>query len=131
MNEPAIPPSTASASADPDCIFCKIARDEIPAKVAYADEHVFAFHDIHPQAPVHIVLIPRVHIRDVADARREHREELGRLLLAAAAVARDLGIEDSGYRLVINRGPNAGQSVDHLHVHILGGRGMGWPPWPE
>ena len=112
-----------------DCIFCKIAGKEIPAKLVPEDDLCVAFHDIGPKAPVHVLVIPKAHVRDLASAQTEHGALLGHLLLTAAQIARDLGVEDSGYRVVINCGPDAGQSVDHLHLHLTGGQAMGWPPW--
>ena len=109
-------------------IFAKIIAGEIPSEKLYEDEHVVAFRDIQPQAPVHVLLVPRKPLVSVADAGIEDAELLGRLLLAAAKVARSLGLEDDGYRLVTNIGEYGGQSVFHLHVHLLGGRKMGWPP---
>ena len=109
-------------------IFAKIIAGEIPADKVYEDEHVVAFRDIQPQAPVHILVVPRKPIVSVADAGEEDAELLGRLLLAAAKVARQLGIAEDGYRLVTNIGSQGGQSVYHLHIHLLGGRQMSWPP---
>jgi histidine triad (HIT) family protein len=109
-------------------IFAKIIAGEIPSEKLYEDEHVVAFRDIQPQAPVHVLVVPRKPLVSVADASIEDAELLGRLLLAAAKVARSLGLEDDGYRLVTNIGEYGGQSVFHLHVHLLGGRKMGWPP---
>ena len=109
-------------------IFAKIIAGEIPADKVYEDEHVVAFRDIQPQAPVHILVVPRKPIVSVADAGEEDAELLGRLLLAAAKVARQLGIAEDGYRLVTNIGDRGGQSVYHLHIHLLGGRQMSWPP---
>ena len=109
-------------------IFAKIISGEIPSEKLYEDEHVVAFRDIHPQAPVHVLVVPRKPLVSVADAGEEDAELLGRLLLAAAKVARSLGLEEAGYRLVTNIGEGGGQSVFHLHVHLLGGRRMGWPP---
>ena len=109
-------------------IFAKIISGEIPSEKLYEDEHVVAFRDIHPQAPVHVLVVPRKPLVSVADAGEEDAELLGRLLLAAAKVARSLGLEEDGYRLVTNIGEGGGQSVFHLHVHLLGGRRMGWPP---
>jgi len=110
------------------CIFCKIIAGDIPADVVYEDEHVFAFHDINPQAPVHIVLIPKAHIDNILAAQESDAETLGQLLLSAAHVAKLGGIAESGFRVVVNAGPDAGQSVDHIHLHILGGRKLAWPP---
>ena len=109
-------------------IFAKIIAGEIPSEKLYEDDHVVAFRDIQPQAPVHVLVVPRKPLVSVADADEEDAELLGRLLLAAAKVARSLGLEDDGYRLVTNIGEGGGQSVFHLHVHLLGGRRMGWPP---
>ena len=109
-------------------IFAKIIRGEIPADKVYEDEHVVAFRDIQPQAPTHILVIPRKPLVSVADAGPEDAELLGRLLLAAAQIARDLGLEADGYRLVTNIGRHGGQSVYHLHIHLLGGRQLSWPP---
>ena len=109
-------------------IFAKIIAGEIPSEKLYEDDHVVAFRDIQPQAPVHVLVVPRKPLVSVADAGEEDAELLGRLLLAAAKVARSLGLEDDGYRLVTNIGEGGGQSVFHLHVHLLGGRRMGWPP---
>ena len=109
-------------------IFAKIIRGEIPADKVYEDEHVVAFRDIQPQAPTHILVIPRKPLVSVADAGPEDAELLGRLLLSAAQIARDLGLEADGYRLVTNIGRHGGQSVYHLHIHLLGGRQLSWPP---
>jgi histidine triad (HIT) family protein len=111
-----------------DCLFCKIASGEIPAeKVKEADDWV-AFRDISPQAPTHILIIPREHIPTLNDAGPDKAALLGRLLLAAKEIAADEGIAEDGYRTVANCNAGAGQSVFHIHVHLLGGRVMGWPP---
>jgi histidine triad (HIT) family protein len=110
-----------------DCLFCRILRNEIPAKKIYEDEHTFAFEDINPQAPTHVLIIPKRHVRGLKEATSEDSELIGRCHLAAAHIARERGIED-GYRTVLNVGPQAGQSVFHLHVHLLGGRSLHWPP---
>jgi histidine triad (HIT) family protein len=110
-----------------DCLFCRILRNEIPAKKIYEDEHTFAFEDINPQAPTHVLIIPKRHVRGLKEATAEDAELIGRCQLAAAEIARQRGIED-GYRTVLNVGPQAGQSVFHLHVHLLGGRNLHWPP---
>ena len=109
-----------------DCLFCKIAAGEIPSKTVYADERVYAFHDIAPKAPTHVLVIPRKHIARLADAGEADRELVGEVVARAAAIARDLGLEH--YRLVANNGEGAGQTVFHLHFHLLGGRTMTWPP---
>ncbi|KYF85813.1 histidine triad nucleotide-binding protein [Sorangium cellulosum] len=110
------------------CIFCKIANKEIPSKVVLEDEHVLAFHDVNPQAPTHVLVIPKRHIAGIAQAAPEDEAVLGRLLLAARQVAEKTGIAEGGFRTVVNSGANAGQTVFHLHVHVLGGRPMAWPP---
>ena len=109
-----------------DCLFCKIAAGEIPSKSVYSDEHVYAFHDIAPKAPTHILVIPRKHIARLADAGEADRDLVGEVVSRAAAIARDLGLDH--YRLVANNGEGAGQTVFHLHFHLLGGRQMAWPP---
>jgi histidine triad (HIT) family protein len=109
-------------------LFERIIAREIPATIVYEDEFVLAFRDIKPQAPVHILLIPKKPIPRIAEATAEDHKVLGQLLLKAAEVAKDLGLAESGYRLVLNNGPDAGEAVPHLHCHILGGRKLGWPP---
>jgi len=109
-------------------LFQKIADKEIPSTLVYEDEHVVAFKDIDPQAPTHILIVPRKPIPRIAKATPEDHAVLGHLLLKAAEVARKAGLEKSGYRLVLNNGPHAGEAVPHLHCHILGGRQMKWPP---
>jgi histidine triad (HIT) family protein len=111
----------------PDCLFCKIASGAIPVTRLFEDEQVVAFPDIHPQAPVHILIIPKQHFASLAHTGAEDAGLLGHLLAATAEIARKQNL-DKGYRLVINTGPNGGQTVDHLHVHLLGARHMGWPP---
>ncbi len=110
-----------------DCVFCKIVKGEIPAKKVYEDENYLAFHDIDPQAPVHILVIPKKHIESLDEAGEKERSLLGGLLLVAKKVAKDMKLE-KGYRLVINTGPDGGQAVFHLHIHLLGGRALAWPP---
>jgi histidine triad (HIT) family protein len=110
-----------------DCLFCRIISGEIPSKKIYEDEHTYAFEDINPQAPTHVLVVPKKHIRGLKEARGEDSELIGRCHLAAANIARQRNIED-GYRTVLNVGPRAGQSVFHLHVHLIGGRGLQWPP---
>jgi histidine triad (HIT) family protein len=109
-------------------IFEKIISREIPAKIVFEDEEAIAFHDVNPQAPVHVLIVPKRVIPRLAEASASDQALLGHLLLAAAKVARDLGMSDSGYRVVINSGPDAGETVPHLHVHLLGKRSLGWPP---
>jgi histidine triad (HIT) family protein len=110
-----------------DCLFCKICRKEIPAKVVYEDEEVFAFEDIQPQAPVHVLICPRKHLASLTDAAAEDAMLLGRLQMIAAKLAAERKLTDS-YRTVVNNGSGAGQSVLHLHLHLLGGRAFRWPP---
>jgi len=109
------------------CIFCRIVRGEAPARIVYQDEDVTAFHDLHPRAPVHILIVPNRHIVGVAGVEPEDGALLGKLFLVARRVAEEEGVVD-GYRLVVNNGRRAGQSVFHLHVHLLGGRPLSWPP---
>jgi len=109
-------------------LFEKIIAREIPADIVYEDDLVLAFRDIKPQAPVHALIVPRKPIPRLADATPEDHRVIGHLLLKAAEVAAKLGLQQSGYRLVINNGPDGGESVPHLHCHILGGRHLAWPP---
>lgn len=109
-----------------ECLFCKILRKEIPAKLVYEDAHSVAFRDINPQAPTHILIVPLRHIEKNADLKEADREAVGHLHWVASEVARKEGLKD--YRLVLNNGSGAGQSVWHLHLHLLGGRNLGWPP---
>jgi histidine triad (HIT) family protein len=112
-----------------DCLFCRIVAGEIPAKLAKRSADALAFHDIDPKAPVHVLVIPTAHVPAVRAATGPDGEALlGKLLAFSAEVARELGLDAKGYRIVTNTGPDAGQSVDHLHLHVLGGRRMTWPP---
>ena len=111
----------------PDCLFCKIVAGAIPAKRLHETADTLAFADIHPQAPVHVLVIPKRHIASHAHALPEDAALLGTLLAAAGEIAQSQGLTN-GYRLVVNTGPDGGQTVDHLHLHILGGRALGWPP---
>ncbi len=111
-----------------DCIFCRIADGGLDADVVLETDGVTAFRDTNPQAPTHVLLVPREHVASVAELGDGHRERMGELLLAARDVARDEGLEEGGYRLVVNTGSGAGQTVDHLHLHLLGGRAFSWPP---
>ena len=108
------------------CLFCRIVRKEIPSVIVMENEHMVAFRDIDPKAPTHVVIVPRAHIASLDEAT--DGEMLGELMLAAGAVARTESISQSGYRTVVNSGANGGQTVFHLHVHVLGGRQMKWPP---
>jgi histidine triad (HIT) family protein len=107
-------------SADPNCIFCKIAAGQIPARKAYEDEELLAFHDIHPWAPVHVLVIPKLHIATLADVGAEHEALLGRMLGLAPRLMRELGVSN-GFRTVVNTGRDGGQEVYHLHMHVMGG----------
>ncbi|MBV9491537.1 MAG: histidine triad nucleotide-binding protein [Verrucomicrobia bacterium] len=109
-------------------LFERIATREIPARIAYEDDEILAFHDINPQAPVHVLIVPKRAIPRIDAAAEQDAALLGRLLLTGQKLARDLGVSDSGYRLILNNGRNAGESVPHLHLHLLGGRPFGWPP---
>jgi histidine triad (HIT) family protein len=110
-----------------DCLFCKIGRKEIPSKIVYEDADVFAFEDISPQAPTHILICPKKHFASLDEAGAEDQNVLGKLQLVAARLAREGNLLE-GYRTVVNNGRGAGQSVFHLHVHLLGGRAFRWPP---
>jgi histidine triad (HIT) family protein len=110
-----------------DCLFCKIVAGTIPAKALYQDEQCIAFADINPQAPTHFLVVPRRHIASLAEAGNDHAALLGHLLFVASEIAQEKGLAN-GYRVVINTGPDGGQSVDHLHLHVLGGRHLTWPP---
>ena len=111
-----------------DCVFCKIAAGEFGGPPIYQDEQVTAFKDINPQAPLHILIIPNKHIASLDEATAKDQALLGYLMLTAAQIARDHGVVDQGYRLVTNTGPQAGQTVFHIHLHLLAGRNMTWPP---
>ena len=111
-----------------DCLFCQIIKGEIPADIVHQDERCLAFRDINPQAPVHVLIIPREHLESLDDASQKEEALIGHLLRVAARVANEQGLSESGYRTVINTGAGAGQSVFHLHVHVLGGRSLNWPP---
>ncbi len=113
---------------DPDCLFCKIIAAEIPADIVHRDDQVVAFRDIAPKAPTHLLLVPVEHIASAADLTDEHAATLGHLFAVAADLARDAGIVESGFRIVTNAGSGAGQSVFHIHFHLMGGRSMSWPP---
>jgi len=109
-------------------LFERIAAGEVPAQIVYQDDKVFAFRDIKAGAPTHVLIVPRKPIPRIAEAKPDDHQVLGHLLLKAAQVAEQLGLKEKGYRLVINNGPDAGESVPHLHMHIMGGRHMSWPP---
>lgn len=125
MRDEADDPGHGSAAA---CLFCRIVAGRISAATVHVDELVVAFRDVAPRAPTHILIIPTEHIESAADLTEAHGPMLGRLFAVAAELARQEGIVGSGFRLVTNSGPDAGQSVQHLHVHLLGGRSLAWPP---
>ena len=111
-----------------DCLFCKIVEGEIPSSKVYEDDDILAFKDINPARPVHVLVIPKKHIAGLGDASAEDALLLGKLLVAARRVAEETGVAQSGFRTVINHGQHAGQSVFHVHVHVICGRAMAWPP---
>jgi histidine triad (HIT) family protein len=111
-----------------DCLFCKIVRKEIPAKVIYETDELLAFEDINPRAPIHILIIPKKHLATINDATEEDCQVLGNIILSAKKIAANLGISDDGYRLVYNVNQHGGQEVYHIHLHLLGGRKLTWPP---
>lgn len=111
-----------------DCLFCKIAAKQIPANIVFEDDRVVAFRDISPQAPVHVLVIPKQHIATVNEAHEDHTSLLGHMLLSARRIAETEGVAGSGYRLTMNCNEDGGQTVYHIHLHLLGGRGMRWPP---
>ena len=118
-------PREASMS---DCLFCKIAAGEIPSTKVYEDDRLFAFEDINPAAPTHVLIIPKAHLDSMREAGEEHREMIGDILLAAGRIAKERGLSENGYRIVNNCGEDGGQTVPHLHFHLLGGRPFKWPP---
>lgn len=111
-----------------DCLFCKILAGDIPADIVYESDSAIAFRDISPQAPTHVLIIPRRHIATINDLEDDDRETIGNLYLAAKEIAADEGLSEPGYRVVMNCNRGAGQSVFHIHLHLLGGRAMTWPP---
>lgn len=111
-----------------DCIFCKIVSGDIPAEIVYQNDHVVAFRDLDPQAPTHILVIPRTHIATLDDLEGKDAETVGQMVLAAAEIARQEGFSKDGYRTVLNCNNDGGQTVFHIHLHLLGGRRMNWPP---
>ncbi|MCE0722307.1 MULTISPECIES: histidine triad nucleotide-binding protein [Legionella] len=111
-----------------NCLFCKIAQGAIPASVVFEDDEIMAFRDLNPQAPKHLLIIPKQHIATLNDASDENQALLGKMILGAKKIAQTEGISDTGYRLVFNINPDGGQTVFHIHLHLLGGRHMTWPP---
>jgi histidine triad (HIT) family protein len=112
----------------PDCLFCKIVERKIPAAVVFESELVLGFKDVNPQAPVHVLFVPKRHLAGAYEVSASHGDVMTPLVLAANQVAKDMGVFESGFRLVLNNKKDAGQAVDHLHLHLLGGRRLGWPP---
>ena len=110
------------------CLFCKIVNKEIPAAFIFEDDQIVAFSDINPKAPTHILIIPKEHFSSLNDIPEENKELLGHILLRARQIAQNIGLEEKGYRIVLNTGKDAGQAVFHLHFHLFGGRRMNWPP---
>jgi histidine triad (HIT) family protein len=115
-------------SLDPHCVFCKIIQKKIPSKIVYEDTTVTAFEDVNPQAPVHTLVVPNKHIPDINSMTEADRELIGHLFLTAIKIAKKNGLDSKGYRMVINNGSGAGQTVFHLHLHLLSGRSFTWPP---
>ncbi len=126
--DPMHDPRPGSAAFDPACLFCRIAAGQLPAKLVFEDELMVAFADIAPRAPTHVLLVPRRHIVSAASLTDAEAPIVGRLFSVGARLARELGIADAGFRIVTNSGSAAGQTVDHLHFHLMGGRPMSWPP---
>jgi histidine triad (HIT) family protein len=113
---------------DPSCIFCKIIEKKIPAKILHEDEYAMAFEDLNPQAPVHSLIVPKEHITDIHSITVADREIIGHLFFVAKTIASKKGLQRSGYRMIINNGRDAGQTVFHIHLHLLSGRAFSWPP---
>lgn len=111
-----------------DCIFCKIIKGDIPAEVVYQDEQMLAFRDIRPQAPTHLLIVPKEHIATINDLTPNHHELLGKMVICGQKLAKKMEIDEAGYRLVFNCNEGGGQEVYHIHLHLLGGRRMHWPP---
>lgn len=111
-----------------DCLFCKITAGAIPAAIVFEDDEIMAFRDLHPQAPTHLLIIPRQHIATINDTTDENQALLGKMILRAKKIAQAEGFSDTGYRLIFNINPDGGQTVYHIHLHLLGGRQMTWPP---
>lgn len=111
-----------------DCIFCKIATHEVPARVAFENDRLIAFHDLFPQAPTHVLIIPKTHYTTMNDVPASESALLGEMMSTATTIAQELGVDESGYRVVMNCNKDGGQSVYHIHLHMLAGRQLGWPP---
>ena len=111
-----------------DCLFCRLIKGEVKSKAVYEDDEIFAFEDINPQAPIHILIIPKKHIPGLTRLGEEDKELVGKIHLAARRIAEEHSLDESGFRMVANSGPDAGETVEHLHFHLLGGRKLSWPP---
>jgi histidine triad (HIT) family protein len=111
-----------------DCLFCRIVGGTIPASIVYRDEQVTAFHDIEPRAPVHVLVVPNQHVTSINELEEGHEATIGHLMRITRVVAQEQGVGESGFRVVVNMGPDAMMTIPHLHVHVLGGRKLGWPP---
>ena len=111
-----------------ECLFCKIVLGDVPADIVHEDDQVLALRDINPRAPIHILIIPKQHLESLASVADENRDLMGHMMLTTKKIARDEGLSQSGYRTVLNIGADGGQTVDHLHLHLLGGRALRWPP---
>ena len=111
-----------------ECLFCKIVLGDVPADIVHEDDQVLAFRDINPRAPIHILIIPKQHLESLASVADENRDLMGHMMLTTKKIARDEGLSQSGYRTVINIGADGGQTVNHLHLHLIGGRALRWPP---
>lgn len=111
-----------------DCLFCRLIKGEVKSKAVYENDEIFAFEDINPQAPTHILIIPKKHISGLTQLGGEDKELVGKIHLVAKRIAEEHSLGESGFRVVINSGPDAGETVEHLHFHLLGGRKLGWPP---
>ena len=134
MTSKASPGCWSSTNSEPratdvtDCLFCKIASGDIPAKTVYHDDRIVAFHDVNPQAPTHVLVIPRAHVSTLNELTTDHDGLVGEMVRRAAQIAKDLGHAESGYRMVFNCNADAGQTVFHIHLHLLAGRTLEWPP---
>lgn len=113
---------------DPSCLFCKIGKGEIPATIVHDDALCFAFEDLRPQAPMHVLVVPRTHVATINELQGEHAPTIGHLFVVAAEIAKERGVAGTGYRCVFNCNAAAGQTVWHVHLHVLGGRSFAWPP---
>jgi histidine triad (HIT) family protein len=111
-----------------ECLFCKIIKGEIPCKKVYEDEYIFSFEDINPEAPKHVLVVPKVHISSINEITEQQKDLIGHIFISISKIAKELNISESGFRVVSNCGEDGGQTVNHLHFHLLGGRTLNWPP---